>query len=150
MALHLLLHQDWVIAQLAVPPATGTSDFAAAFPHLAREMEFHRVVAAVSFESRSSPGPACFALVLFAPCRCPIGFAPADFVTAAAGPFGFAVVAAGPVFGLSAADLSVVAVDPGSADSAADFVCFGYFFVAGLGRERTAALASCFLTRRFF
>ena len=159
MALHSPLHRDWVIVHFAVDLVTANPDFPAAFRRLAREMEFHQVVAAVSFGARSSPEPDLFAVVLFVLRRCSAGFVPADFVTAAAGPFGFAgfgspfaaaAVVADPVFGLSAADLSVVAVDPGSADSAADFACSGYSFVAGLGRERAVALASCFLTRRSF
>ena len=161
MALHFPLRLDWVIVHFAVDPVTANRDFPAASPRLVREMEFHQVVAAVSFGARSSPEPDLFAVVLFVLCRCSTDFVPADFVTAAAGPFGFAgfgsavvaaaVVVADPVFGLSAAGLSVVAVaDPGSADFAADFACSGYSFVAGLGRERAVALVSCFLTRRFF
>src|SRR5215469_14143986 len=112
MAPPFLLRRDWVIAQLAVSQAMAKSDFVAAFPRLAREMEFHQVVAAVSFATRSWPEPDLFAVVLFVLCRCSTGFVPVDFVTAAAGPFGFAglgsavVVAAAaaldPVFGLSA------------------------------------------------
>src|SRR5205809_4969190 len=131
MALHFLLHRDSVIVHFAVGLVTANPDFPAAFPRLAREMEFHQVVAAVSFGARSSPEPDLFAVVLLVLCRCSAGFVAADFGTAA-GPFGFAgfgsavaaaAVVADPVFGLSAADLSVVAVDPGSADSAADFSC---------------------------
>ena len=159
---HFLLRGDWAIAQLAVPQATAKSDFPAAFPRRAREMESHRVVAAVSFGARSSPGPDPFAAVLFVLCRCSTGFVPLDFVTAVAGPFGFAdfgsaaavvvvvvVVVADPVLSLSAADLSAVAVDPGSADSAADLSCSVYSFVEELGKERAVALVSCFSTRRF-
>ena len=54
-------------------------------------MEFHQVVAAVSFGARSWPEPDLFAVVLFVLCRCSTDFLPADFVTAAAGPFGLAV-----------------------------------------------------------
>src|SRR5216117_3128856 len=138
MALRFLLHRGWVIVHFAVGPVTANSDFPAAFLRLAREMEFHQVVAAVSFGARFWLEPDPCAVVLFVLCRYPTGSVPAP-----ADPFGFAgfgsvaaAVVADPVFGLSVADLSVVAVDPGSADSASDFACSGYFFVAGLGRER--------------
>src|SRR5262245_62456666 len=102
-------------------------DCPAAFLRRAREMDFRRVVAAVSFAVRFSPETGLFAVVLFGPCRSPICSATAGFVPGA-DPFdpagsGFAVVvvvaaaAAVDFSGLSAADLSVVAAGPGSVGS---------------------------------
>src|SRR5437867_5258836 len=135
MALHFLLHRGWAIVHFAVGPVTANSDFPAAFLRLAREMEFHQVVAAVSFGARFWLEPDPCAVVLFVLCRCPTGSVPAP-----ADPFGFAgfgsvavaaaaAVVADPVFGLSVDDLSVVDVDTGYADYVFDFACSGYFFV---------------------
>src|SRR5262245_9859803 len=146
------------------------ADCPAAFLRRAREMGSRRVVAAVSFAVRFSPESGLFAVVLFAPCRSPICSATAGFVPAA-DPFdpadsGFAVVVAAvaavaavvvvvdffDLSGLSAAaDLSVVAADPGSVGSAvfaadpASFVCP---FAVALGRGRVVVVPFYFLTRR--
>ena len=135
-------------------------DHSAAFLRPARERGFHRVVAAAaSFAVRFSPVIDLFSVVLFGLCCRPICLATAGFVPAA-DPFdpagsGFAasavvvvvVVAADP----SAADLSVVAVGPGSVGSAvfaADLACLACSFAVASGKGRVVAVPFCFLTRR--
>ena len=156
-----------MIVQLVVVPARAKAVCPAAFLRRAREMDSRRVVAAVSFAVRFSPGTGPFAVVLFGLCRCPICLATAGFVPAA-DPFdpadsGFAavvvVVAADAVVAvavdlsdLSAAGLSVVAAGPGSVGSAvfaADLVCSVYSFAVALGKGMAVvAVPFCFLTRR--
>src|SRR5438552_10971993 len=123
-AFGFLLRPDLVIAQPVVGRAKALvkRDCPAAFLRPARETGFHRVVAAVSFAVRFSPGVGPSAVVLFGLCRCPIclvtaGFGPAaDPFDPAGSGSGFAVVAvaaaaavvAGPVVAavVVAADLS--------------------------------------------
>src|SRR5438477_11289912 len=149
--LHFPLRPGWAILQPAVAPAMAKADCPAGFVRLAREMDSHRVVVAASFGARFSPAPDLSAAVPSGVCRCPIRFATVGFVPAA-GPFDL-VVAVAVVAGLSAADLSVVAPDPGSGGSvvvavAADLACSAYFSAAELGKEKAVALAFCFLTYR--
>ncbi len=149
-ALRFLLRPDSAILQPAFAPAMATADFLAGFVRLVREMDSHRVVVAASFGARFSPAPDLSAAVPSVVCRCQIRFATAGFAPAAAGPFD---LVAAVVAGFSAADLSVVAVDPGSAGPgvvavAADLACSAYFSAAELGKEKAVALAFCFLTRR--
>ena len=129
-------------------------------------MDSRRVVAAVSFAVRFSPGTGPFAVVLFGLCRCPICLATAGFVPAA-DPFdpadsGFAAVvvvaaaaAAAVVVDLSdlfAVGLSVVAAGPGSvgfAVFAADLACSVCSFAVALGKGMVVvAVPFCFLTHR--
>ena len=110
---HFLLRPDLVIVQLAAVPARAKADCSAAFLHRAREMDFRRVVAAVSFAVRFSPETGLFAVGLFGLCRSPICSATAGFVPAA-DPFdpagsGFAVVAVAAVVVVAAAAAVVVA-----------------------------------------
>ena len=131
---------------LAMAKAHSPGDFV----RLARGTDSHQVVVAASFGVRFSPALDPSAALPSAVCRCPIRFATAGFVPAAAGPFDLAVAV---VAGFSAADLSVVAADPGSAGPdvvavASDFACSAYFSAAELGKEKAVALVSCFLTRR--
>ena len=162
-ASHFLLRLGWVILPPAVPQATVKAGSPAAFPRLAREKDSRRVVAAVSFAARSSPAPARFAFVLFALCRCPIGFATVDPVIAAAdlfslaGPdsavvaaagFALAVDSAAAVFAAGsdfvvAADLAC-SVDPDFAASV-DSACS---VAAATGRGKAVAAISCSLTPR--
>ena len=152
-ALRFLLRPDSAILQPAFAPAMATADFLAGFVRLVREMDSHRVVVAASFGARFSPAPDLSAAVPSVVCRCPIRFATVGFAPAAAGPFDLVVAFAAVVAGFSAADLSVVAGDPGSAGPvvvavAADLACSAYFSAAELGKEKAVALAFCFLTRR--
>src|SRR5262245_52913800 len=84
-----------------------TADYSAVFLRRAREMDFRRAFAAVSFAVRFSPEIGLFAVVLFGLCRSPICFATAGFVPAfdpsdPAGS-GFVVVAAAAVAVVAAA-----------------------------------------------
>ena len=149
--LHFPLRPGWAILQPAVAPAMAKADCPAGFVRLAREMDSHRVVVAASFGARFSPAPDLSAAVPSVVCRCQIRFATVGFVPAA-GPFD---LVAAVVAGFSAADLSVVAPDPGYGGSvvvavavAADLACSAYFSAAELGKEKAVALAFCFLTRR--
>ena len=150
---HFLLRLGSAILQPAVAPAMAKADCPAGFVRVAREMDSHRVVVAASFGARFSPAPDLSAAVPSVVCRCPIRFATVGFAPAAAGPFDLVVAVAAVVADFSAADLSVVAGDPGSAGPvvvavAADLACSAYFFAAVLGKEKAVALAFCFLTRR--
>ena len=152
-----LLRRDWVIAQPVAGPAMAKADCPVSFLRRGTGMGSGRVVAAVCFAVRFSPETGLFAVVLFAVCRCPIGFATAGFVPAA-DPFdpagsGFAVAAAVDLFDLSglSADLSVVAAGPGSVGSvvfAAGLASFVCPFAVALGRVRVVAVPFYFLTRR--
>ena len=147
-----------MIVQPVVVPARAKAVCPAAFLRRAREMDSRRVVAAVSFAVRFSPETGPFAVVLFAVCRCPRPFATAGFVPAAdpfdpAGSGFVAVVVVAAVADLSAAGLSVVAVDPGSvgfAVFAADLACSVCSFAVALGKGMVVVVAVpfCFLTRR--
>jgi len=143
-----------VILQLVVPLVTVK----AGLPRPAKEKASRSVVAAVSFVAGSSPGLGCFALVLFAPCRYPIGFATADLVIVAADPFSLA----GPDLAAAAVGLSV-AVDSAAtvfaaagrdfavaADLACSVVGPVCSVVAATGKERAAVGVSCSLTPRSF
>src|SRR5262245_11392280 len=126
-------------------------DFLADSLRLVTEMGSRPVVAAAFSEARFSPAPDLSAAVPSAVCRYPIRFSTAGFALAA-GPFDLAVAAA-VVAGFSAADLSLVAADPGSAGPgvvavAADLACSAYFSAAELGKEKAVAPAFCFLSRR--
>ena len=163
-ASHFLLRLGWVILPPAVPQATVKAGSPAAFPRLAREKDSRRVVAAVSFAARSSPAPARFAFVLFALCRCPIGFATVDPVIAAADLFSLAgsdlAAAAAAVGSVVAAGLSVavdsVATVFAAADSgfvvAADLACSVVgsvcSFAAATGKGRVVVAIFCSLTPR--
>src|SRR5438105_3946778 len=145
--LHFPLRPGWAILQPAVAPAMAKADCPAGFVRLAREMDSHRLVVAASFGARFSPAPDLSAAVPSVVCRSRNRFAIAGFAPAAAGPFDLVVA------GFSAADLSVVAGDPGSAGPgvvavAADLACSAYFSAAELGKEKAVALPFCFLTRR--
>ena len=144
------------------------TDWPAVFLSRAMETDSRRVVAAVSFAVRFSPGTDLFAVVLFGLCRCPRLFAIAGFGPAAADLFdpadsGFAAAtaavvvaaaaAAAAVVDLSAAGLSVVAAGPGSvgfAVFAADLAFSVCPFAVALGKGMAVvAVPFCFLTRRF-
>jgi len=146
--------------------ARAKTDWPAVFLSRAMETDSRRVVAAVSFAVRFSPGTDLFAVVLFGLCRCPRLFAIAGFGPAAADLFdpadsGFAaaaavVVAAAAavaVVDLSAAGLSVVAAGLGSvgfAVFAADLAFSVCPFAVALGKGMAVvAVPFCFLTRRF-
>ena len=88
MVFRFLLRPDLVIVRPVVflAMATAKPDCPAAFLRRVREMDFRRVVAAVSFAARSWP-VADLSVVAFDSCRCPICFATAGFVPAA-DPFG--------------------------------------------------------------
>ena len=139
------------------------TDWPAVFLSRAMETDSRRVVAAVSFAVRFSPGTDLFAVVLFGLCRCPIcpataGFAPAaDPFDPAYSDFAAAVVVVAVVvvvdlFDLSAAGLSVVAAGPGSigfAVFAADPAFSVCLFAVALGKEMVVvAVPFCFLTHR--
>lgn len=125
------------------------ADCPAAFLRRAREMGSRLVVAAVSFAVRFSPETGPFVVVLFAVCRCLSRFVTAGFAPAAdpsvAADSGFVVAVV-----VVAADLSVVAADPGSAVvAAADLSCPVCSFAVALGKGRVVvAVPFCFLTRR--
>src|SRR5262249_3628536 len=145
MVPHFLLRPGSVILRPAVALAMAKADSPAGLVRLAREMGSHRVVVAVSFGARFSPAPDPSAAVPSAVCRSPIGFVTADLPLASCS-FDLAVAA-----GLSAADLSVVAVDSCSVDPcvvvvASDLACSAYFSAAVL--EKAVVLAFCFLARR--
>ena len=160
-----------MIVQPVAVPARAKADCPAAFLRRAREMDSRRVVAAVSFAVRFSPGTGPFAVVLFAVCRRPRPFATAGFVPAV-DPFdpadpGFSAVAVVVVVAavvaavavavdlsdLSAAGLSVVAAGPGSvglAVFASDLACSACSFAVALGKGMVVVVAVpfCFLTHR--
>ena len=146
-----------MILQLVVPLVTVK----AGLPRPAKEKASRSVVAAVSFVAGSSPGLGCFALVLFAPCRYPIGFATADLVIVAADPFSLAgpdlAAAAGFAVGLSVAVDSAATVFAAAGRDfavAADLACSVVgpvcSVVAATGKERAAVGVSCSLTPRSF
>ena len=155
-----------MIVQLAAVPARAKADCPAAFLRWVREMDSHRVVAAVSFAVRFSPGTGPFAVVLFCLSRFPICLATAGFVPAADpfGPAGFGLVAVAAAavvvvavdpFGLSdlsVAGLSVVAAGPGFVGLAVFVSDLAFsvcpFAVAALGMGMVAAVLFCSLTRQ--
>src|SRR5438128_12598282 len=148
-ASHFLLRLGWVILPPAVPQATVKAGSPAAFPRLAREKDSRRVVAAVSFAARSSPAPARFAFVLFAFCRCPIGFAIVDPVIAAADPFSLA----GPDSAVVGFALAVDSAAVVFAAAVADFVCSvgsACSVVAGMGKGRAVGSSCSFTLRSSF
>ena len=159
-AFRFLLRPDLVIVRPVVVPARAKADCPAAFLRRAREMDSRRVVAAVSFAVRFSPGTGPFAVVLFGLCRCSIclataGFGPAaDFFDPAGSDFAAAdlfdlSVAAAAVVDPSAAGPSVVAAGPGSAVFAACLACSVCSFAVGLGKGVVVvAVPFCFLTHQ--
>jgi len=95
------------------------TDWPAVFLSRAMETDSRRVVAAVSFAVRFSPGTDLFAVVLFGLCRCPRLFAIAGFGPAAADLFDPADS------GFAAAAVVVVVVAAAAAAAAAVVVVVG-------------------------
>ena len=163
-----LLRPDLAIVQPVAGPAMAKLDCSAVFLLRAREMDFRRVVAVVSFAARFSPVADLSVVVAFDLFGCPTRSATAGFVPVA-DPFdpadsadsGFVVAAAvvvaaaaavADLFDSSAADLSVVAVGPGSVGSAvfaADLSCPVCSFAVALGKGMVVvAVPFCFSTHR--
>ena len=161
-----------MIVQPVFGPAMAKADYSAVFLSRAREMEFRRVVAAVSFAVRSLLAIGLFAVGLFAAvpfglCRSPICFATAGFVPAAdpSDPAGsglavvvvaaaaVVVVVAADLFGLSAA-VAAGLCSVGSVVVAADLACPVYFACsafsvgAALGKGTVVAVPFCSLTHQ--
>src|SRR5262249_35687565 len=139
------------------------ADYSAVFPSPAREMDFRRAVAAVSFAVRSLLEIGLFAVVPFGLCRSPIclataGFGPAADPSDPAGSGFVAAAAAAVVVDLSAAGLSApVAAGFGSVGSAvfaADlacpvcFACSAFSVGVALGKGTVVAVPFCSLTHQ--
>src|SRR5947209_2168304 len=119
-----LLRPGWVILPPAVRLAMAKADCSAGSQRRGMETDSRRVVAAGFLGARFSPGPDLSAAVPSAFYRCPVRFATSGFVPAAdlfdpaGSDFADFAVAAVAVVVVVAAGFSVVAADPGSADSA--------------------------------